>query len=46
MHNQAQHRAEDSLIETNALTKLSPAPVPISEFCLRPENLDLKGLCK
>ncbi|MEZ7277611.1 hypothetical protein [Pseudoalteromonas sp. 68 DY56-GL68] len=39
-------KAENSLIEMNALTDLSPAPVPVSEFCLRPENIDLKGLCK
>lgn len=37
---------EDTLTEISALTALSPRPVPISEFCLRPENIDLKGLCK
>lgn len=39
-------KMKNSLIEINALTKISPAPVPMSEFCLRPENIDLKGLCK
>lgn len=39
-------KAEDFLAEMNVLTTLSPVPIPISEFCLRPENIDLKGLCK
>ena len=39
-------KAENSLIEIHALTTLSPAPVPIAEFCLRPENINIKGLCK
>lgn len=30
----------------SALNDISPAPIPISEFCARPENIDLKGLCK
>ncbi|WP_417578973.1 hypothetical protein [Nitrincola sp.] len=29
-----------------SLTHLSPPPIPINEFCSRPENVNLKGLCK
>lgn len=29
-----------------ALNSISPAPVPIREFCNRPENVDLKGICR
>lgn len=39
-------KAEGALIELNSLTELAPRPVPIAEFCLRPENIELKGLCK
>lgn len=39
-------KAGYTLTEMSALTTLSPSPVPTSEFCLRPENMDLKGLCK
>lgn len=39
-------KAEGALVEMNSLTQLSPGPVPISKFCIRPENIDLKGLCK
>lgn len=40
------NKVEDSLIEINALTAISSAPTPIAEFCLRPENINIKGLCK
>lgn len=40
------NKASDALAEINSLTDLSPHPVPIAEFCLRPENINLKGLCK
>jgi hypothetical protein len=39
-------KLEAVLAEIAALTQISPPPVPISEFCIRPENIDLKGLCK
>ncbi len=35
-----------SLHEITDLTSLSPAPVRISDFCLRPENINLSGLCR
>ena len=28
------------------LSQVSPAPVPLQEFCLQPENIDLSGVCK
>lgn len=37
---------EAALAETMALTQAIPGPVPIKEFCARPENINLKGLCK
>lgn len=30
----------------NALNSVSPSPVPIREFCSRPENVDLEGICR
>ena len=30
----------------NALNRVSPRPVPIREFCSRPENVDLKSICR
>lgn len=39
-------KAEGALAEMDSLTKLSPRPVSINEFCLKPENIDLRGLCK
>jgi len=35
-----------ALAEVMNLSQLAPAPVPISEFCARPENINLKSLCK
>jgi len=29
-----------------SLSTVKPPPVPIKEFCSRPENIDLKGLCR
>ena len=40
------NNANQALAEINSLTDLSPHPVPIAEFCLRPENINLKGICK
>ena len=45
---------EDALLEnpeavlgkTLSLTQVRPGPVPIEEFCSRPENLNLKSLCQ
>jgi len=28
------------------MSQINSAPVPIKEFCLKPENINLKGLCK
>jgi len=28
------------------LAHIAPGPVPISEFCLRPENVNLRGVCR
>ena len=28
------------------MTHISPGPVPISEFCSNPENINLRGICK
>jgi hypothetical protein len=36
----------DTLSEVNELMQVQPAPVPIHEFCARPENVDLKSICK
>lgn len=38
--------SEIALAEVMSLSRSSPAPVPIKEFCLRPENINLDGLCK
>ncbi|UZJ45767.1 hypothetical protein OOT55_06875 [Marinimicrobium sp. C6131] len=38
--------AESALFEIMSFSQLAPAPVAISEFCSRPENVDIKGLCK
>lgn len=35
-----------TLHEIMALSQLSPPPEPIKEFCLRPQNIDLTGICK
>lgn len=32
--------------EVMSLTRFAPDPVPIEEFCLRPENISLKGVCR
>lgn len=40
------HSSEIALSEVMALSQLSPAPVPIKEFCQRPENIKLEKLCK
>ncbi len=40
------HSSEIALAEVLSLSQISPAPVPIKEFCQRPENINLAGLCK
>lgn len=30
----------------SAVNEISPAPIPLSEFCSRPDNVDIRGLCK
>lgn len=37
---------ESTLSEIMSLTQVTPGPVPIKEFCSRPENINLKGVCK
>lgn len=32
--------------EVMTLSRIEPAPVPIKEFCSKPENINLKGICK
>ena len=34
------------LSEVMSLTQVAPGPVPINEFCSRPENINLKGVCR
>lgn len=36
---------ELSITEMLSLSQLSPGPVPIKEFCTRPENISLKSIC-
>lgn len=38
--------AEEGIYEMNRLSHVSSSPIPIAEFCLRPENVDIKELCK
>lgn len=37
---------EAALSEVMSLTQATSGPVPIKEFCSRPENIDLKGVCR
>lgn len=37
---------KSALSELMSLTQVMPGPVPIREFCSRPENINLKGVCK
>ncbi|BBA32509.1 hypothetical protein sS8_0544 [Methylocaldum marinum] len=37
---------KSALGEVTSLTQVELDPVPIKEFCSRPENINLKGLCK
>lgn len=32
--------------EVEQLARIAPSPVPIEEFCARPENVNLAGVCK
>jgi hypothetical protein len=38
--------SEVALTEVMALSQVLPSPMPVKEFCLRPENINLKSLCK
>lgn len=37
---------EFALLEISNLTQVSPGPIPISEFCQKKENMNLKGICQ
>ena len=37
---------ETVLSAVMSLTQATPGPIPIKEFCSRPENINLKGICK
>ncbi len=39
-------KVESAVSEVMSLSQAQPAPVPIKEFCARPENVDLRGICK
>ncbi len=39
-------RSEIALSEVMSLSQVLPVPVPFKEFCLRPENINIEGLCK
>jgi len=39
-------KVEQLLGKVMALAQLSTCPVPIREFCSRPENVSLKGVCR
>lgn len=39
-------KAEQGLNEMSRLSNLSSSPTPIADFCERPENINIKGLCK
>lgn len=43
---QLRENLESALSEVMSLTQVAPGPVPINEFCSRPENINLKGVCK
>jgi hypothetical protein len=38
--------SEIALSEVMLLSQLSPPPVPLKEFCVRAENINLSGVCK
>lgn len=37
---------KSALSELMSLTQVTPGPIPIKEFCSRPENINLKGVCR
>lgn len=37
---------QSALSEVMSLSQAAPGPVPIAEFCSRPENVNLKGVCR
>lgn len=43
---QYQLAIEAALLEISKLSQVSPGPIPIEEFCLKKENINLKGICK
>jgi len=41
-----QQALETAILEISRLTKISPGPIPTKEFCLKEENVNLKGICR
>lgn len=39
-------KLEMALSEVMSLSQVAPDPIPIKEFCSRPENINLKGVCR
>ncbi|WP_264297982.1 hypothetical protein [Alkalilimnicola sp. S0819] len=39
-------KAKQLVVGVNALNSAGSRPVPIREFCARPENVKLDGICK
>jgi hypothetical protein len=37
---------ETAVSEVMSLSQVQPAAVPIKEFCSRPENINLTGVCR
>ena len=37
---------KEALLEINEMTQIGTGPIPIKEFCARPENIDWTELCK
>lgn len=44
--NRLLENVEAGLSEVMSLTQVGPGPTPIKEFCSRPENINLKGVCR
>lgn len=41
-----EHIVNGEVQGVDALNRVSPSPVPIRDFCTRPENVDLKSICR
>lgn len=46
VQDELQHLVNGEVHGVNALNRVSPAPMPIREFCARPENVDLRSICR